>query len=50
MRTTSIGGTRYFVIFISDFLKKVLLYASKSKGKCFERFKEYKAVIKMQSE
>lgn len=46
--TTSMGGARYFVIFIDNFLRKVWLYALKSKGKCFEIFKEFRALVKTQ--
>lgn len=45
MRTTFISGLRYFVIFTDDFLKNVWLYVFKSKVKCFERFKEFKAFV-----
>ena len=49
MRTTSIGGERHFVTFINDFLRKMCLYVLKSKGYCFEKFKEFKGYIERQS-
>ena len=50
MRTTSIGGGKYFVTFIDDFSRKMWVYILKSKGECFERFREYKALVETQSE
>jgi len=50
MRTASMGGAKYFVTFIDDFSRKVWLYALKTKGECFEKFKEFKALVETQSE
>ena len=50
MRITSMGGARYFMTFIDDFSRIMWLYVLKSKGKCFEKFKEFKALVEMQSE
>ena len=50
IRTTSIGSARYFVTFIDDFFLNVWLYALKSKGNCFVKFKEFKALVKTQLE
>jgi transposase InsO family protein len=50
MRTTSIGGARYFVTYIDDFSRKVWVYILKSKGEVFEKFKEFKALVETQSE
>ena len=50
MRTTSIGGSRYFVTFIDDFTRRVWLYPLKTKGECLEKFKEFKALAETQSE
>ena len=44
------GCVRYFMTFIDGFSKKIWLYALKSKGECFEKFKEFKALVEMQSE
>ncbi|OAE20919.1 hypothetical protein AXG93_3256s1660 [Marchantia polymorpha subsp. ruderalis] len=49
MPTTSMGGAKYFVTFIDDFLKKVWLYVLKIKDECFIRFKVFKALVEMQS-
>lgn len=49
MMITSMDSARYFVIFIDDFSRKIWSYALKSKGKCFERFKELKALVETQS-
>jgi len=50
MRTTSLGGARYFVMYIDDFSRKVWVYLLKSKGECLEKFKEFKALVETQSE
>ena len=50
MRTTFIGGARYFVTFINYFSNDVWLYVLKSKWTCFEKFKEFKALVETQSE
>jgi hypothetical protein len=50
MRTTSLGGARYFVTYIDDFSRKVWVYLLKSKGECLEKFKEFKALVETQSE
>lgn len=50
MRTTSMGGARYFVTFIDDFSRKVWLYTLKTKGECLEKFKEFKVLAEKQSE
>jgi transposase InsO family protein len=50
MRTTSMDGAKYFITFIDDFSRKVWLYVLKTKYECFIRFKEFKALVEMQSE
>ncbi len=50
MRTTSLGGARYFVTYIDDLSRKVWVYLLKSKGECLEKFKEFKALVETQSE
>lgn len=45
MRTTSLGGVKYFVTFINDFNKKVWIYLLKDKSKTFEAFKEIKKKV-----
>jgi hypothetical protein len=46
MRTTSHGGARYFLNFIDNFSRKTHVYLLKTKGKAFEKFKQYKALVK----
>ncbi len=48
MKTTSLGGTRYFVTFIDDFSRKTHVYLLKAKGEVFDKFKEYKALVENQ--
>jgi hypothetical protein len=50
MRTTFMGGARYFVIFIDDFSWHVWLYVLKFKWNCFEKFKEFKGFVETRSE
>ena len=50
MRTTSMGGGRYFLTFIDDFSRKVWVYVLKSKREVFEKFVEWKALVERQSE
>jgi transposase InsO family protein len=45
MKTTSHGGTRYFLTFIDDFSRKTHVYLLKAKGEAFEKFKQYKALV-----
>jgi hypothetical protein len=49
MKTTSHGGARYFVTFIDDFLRKTHVYLLRAKGKAFDKFKEYKALVENQT-
>ena len=39
MKTTSMGGARYFVTFINDKTRRISVYFLKTKGKCFKKFK-----------
>ena len=50
MRTTSMGGAKYFVTFIDDLSRKVWLHVLKTKDECFIEFKEFKALVERQSE
>jgi len=50
MKTTSLGGARYFVTYIDDFSRKVWVYLLKSKGECLEKFKEFRALVETQLE
>lgn len=44
------GRCKVLVTLIDNFLRKVWLYALKSKGEWFERFKGVKAPLEIQSE
>jgi hypothetical protein len=46
MKTTSMGSARYLVNFIDNFSWNVWLYVLKTKGDCFEKFKEFKGLVK----
>jgi transposase InsO family protein len=48
MKTTSHGGARYLVTFIDNFLRKIHVYLLKAKGKVFDKFKVYKALVENQ--
>ncbi len=50
MTSTSLGGARYFVTYIDDFSRKVWVYLLKSRGECFEKFKEFNALVERQLE
>jgi transposase InsO family protein len=50
MRTTSLGGARYFATYIEDFSRKVWVYLLKSNGECLEKFKEFKELVETQSD
>lgn len=49
-RVQSMGGSRYFVLFIDDFSKKVWVYFMKQKSEVFENFKVWKAEVENQTE
>jgi hypothetical protein len=45
MRTTSHGGAQYILTFIDDLSRETHVYLLKAKGKMFEKFKQYKALV-----
>lgn len=47
MRITYMDSACYFVTFVNNFLRNVLLYVLKSKGNCFEEFNKFKALIEI---
>jgi hypothetical protein len=49
MKSTSRGGARYFVTFIDDLSRKIHVYLLRAKGKVFDKFKEYKALVENQT-
>ena len=50
MENVSMGGTRYFVIFMDEFLKKVWVYMMKFKGEWFDRLGKFQIFVEMQLE
>lgn len=49
MKTMSMEATKYFVTFIDDFSRKIWIYPIKAKSECFDKFKEFKALVKKES-
>ena len=43
MKTTSIGGSTYFMTFIDDFSHRTWVYFLKNKSKAFDKFVEFQA-------
>jgi hypothetical protein len=50
MSATSLSGYVYYVSFIDDFSRKTWIYFLKAKSKVFNKFKEFKALVKNLSE
>ena len=46
----SLGGARYFLTLIDDYSRKVWVYFPKQKGEVFDKFKQWKAMVKKQTE
>src|SRR5579871_1962020 len=46
MKTTSIGNTKYFILFIDDYSRMTAVYFLKNQSNAFNKFQEYKAYIK----
>ena len=44
MKTTSIGGSTYFIKFIDDFSRRTWVYFLKNKFEAFDKFEEFKAL------
>ena len=45
IQTTSIGGRRYFVMFIDDYSRCCAVYFLKKKSKVLEKFKEFESIV-----
>ena len=45
MQVDSIGGSRYFVTFIDDYSRCVVVYFIKHKSEVFKRFKEFDSIV-----
>jgi hypothetical protein len=50
MRTTSLGGHRYFALFIDDHSRKIFVYFLKEKSEVFSCFKKFKNLVENQHE
>lgn len=48
METTSIGGSRYFLILVDDYSRMVFVYFLKAKSESFKCFKEFRAMVENQ--
>ena len=46
----SLGGSLYYVSFIDDFSRKTWIYFLRKKSEVFERFKEFKALVEIQTD
>lgn len=49
MKTESLGGSRYFLLFTDDFTRMSWVYFLKLKSEAFEHFKQFKALVENQS-
>ena len=49
MQNESIGGNRYFITFIDDFSRMCWVYFLKNKYDTFNVFKNFKALVELQS-
>ncbi len=45
IKTISLRGTKYFVNFVDDYLKKFWIYILRYNRKYFEKFEEFKAFM-----
>lgn len=45
MEKNSIGGARYFLLFIDDFSRMTFIYFLKTKGEALSYFKEFKSAV-----
>jgi len=50
MKTSSIEDSRYFLIFVDDYSRKVFVYFLESKNQVTNSFKEYKAFVEKHSD
>ena len=45
MKTTSLGGALYYVLFIDDYSRYTVIYILRQKSETFAKFREYKALV-----
>lgn len=50
MENISIGGSRYYVLFVDDYSKMAFVYFMKSKCEVFKFFKEFQSMVEKQTE
>ncbi len=50
MQTPSIGGSRYFVMFMDNVLRKIWIYFLKSKDQVYTKFRQFHALVTNKSE
>lgn len=48
MENASIGGSRYFILFIDDYSRMTYIYFMKQKSEAFQHFQDYKAKVENQ--
>src|SRR5579871_3456526 len=48
MNHLSLGGAKYFIIFIDDKTRMTFIYLLKTKGKAFDKFKNFQALVENQ--
>ncbi|KAK1427083.1 hypothetical protein QVD17_15766 [Tagetes erecta] len=48
-RTNSLGGARYFLSIIDDYSRRVWVFILKTKNEVFDRFKEWKHLVEVQT-
>ena len=49
MKTISLSGNKYFILFIDDYAKMCWVYFIKLKNEVFSTFKQFKALVENQS-
>lgn len=47
---TTPGGNRYFLLFVDDFSRRMLVYLLKEKSSAFDAFKKFKSLVENRSE
>lgn len=45
MEETSIGGSRYFILFIDDYSRRLSIYFLKNKSEALDAFETYKSYV-----
>ena len=46
---TSLGGCKYFLLFIDDFTRMTWVYFLKAKSEAFEKFKEFQNLVERET-